>query len=63
MKRILEEFVHIIIGVESSLTVEKYGFKFSKMKLRLIDGSSLTQVRQIILKKSIKATKIEQNQS
>jgi hypothetical protein len=41
MKGILEEFSHIIMGVESSSTVEKYGFKFSKMKLRLIDGSSL----------------------
>ncbi len=41
MKEILEGFAHIIKRVESSATVEKYGFKFFKMKLRLIDGSSL----------------------
>lgn len=37
MKGIFEEFTHIIMGVESSSTVEKYGFKFLKMKLRLVD--------------------------
>ncbi len=41
MKEMLEGFAHIIMGVESSVTIEKYGFKFFKMKLRLIDGSSL----------------------
>ncbi|MCF6157613.1 MAG: hypothetical protein E3K32_03355 [wastewater metagenome] len=41
MKEILNEFTHIIKEIESSLTIEKYGFKFLKMKLRLTDGSSL----------------------
>ncbi|MGR3177947.1 MAG: toxin-antitoxin system TumE family protein [Candidatus Anammoxibacter sp.] len=41
MKEILDEFAHIIKEVESSSTVEKYEFKFLKMKLRLVDGSSL----------------------
>lgn len=41
MKEILDEFTHIINTVEASSTVERYGFKFLKIKLRLIDGSSL----------------------
>lgn len=41
MKEILDEFCHIIKAVEFSSTVEKYGFEFFKVKLRLVDGSSL----------------------
>ena len=52
MKGILEEFAHIIRRVESSVTVEKYGFKFIKMKLRLIDGSSL-RIWEKILENSL----------
>lgn len=41
MKEILDEFSHIIKAVEFSSSVEKYGFQFLKVKLRLVDGSSL----------------------
>ncbi len=41
MKEILDEFTHIIKSVEASSSVERYGFQFLKIKLRLIDGSSL----------------------
>lgn len=41
MKEIFDEFSDIIKTIESSHTIERYGFEFIKMRLRLIDGSSL----------------------
>lgn len=41
MRDILGEFSDIIRTIESSSTTERYGFEFFKMRLRLIDGSSL----------------------
>lgn len=41
MKEIFPEFSDIIKTKESSYTIERYGFEFIKMRLRLIDGSSL----------------------
>lgn len=41
MKEILNEFAHIIREIESSSNIERYGHKFLKIKLRLVDGSSL----------------------
>ncbi len=41
MREILDEFNDIIKTIESSYTAVRYGFEFLKMRLRLIDGSSL----------------------
>ncbi len=41
MKEIFDEFSDIIKTIESSYTAERYGFEFSKMKLILVEGSSL----------------------
>ncbi len=41
MREILDEFSNIIRTIEISSTTERYGFQFIKMRLRLIDGSSL----------------------
>ena len=41
MREILDEFSDIIRTIEFSSTTERYGFQFIKMRLRLIDGSSL----------------------
>jgi len=41
MREILDEFNDIIKTIEFFSTTERYGFQFFKMRLRLIDGSSL----------------------
>ena len=41
MRKVLDEFADIIIAIELFSTTEKYNFQFFKMRLRLIDGSSL----------------------
>ena len=41
MKEIFDEFSDIIKIIESSYTSERYGYEFSKVRLRLIDGTSL----------------------
>jgi hypothetical protein len=41
MREILDDFTDIIKTIEFSSTTERYGFQFLKMRLRLIDGSSL----------------------
>ena len=41
MKEILDEFSDIIRSIDSIFTAERYGFAFFKIKLKLVDGSSL----------------------
>ena len=41
MREILDDFTDIIKTVEFCSTTERYGFQFLKMKVSLIDGSSL----------------------
>ncbi|MBW8048974.1 MAG: hypothetical protein FVQ77_01270 [Cytophagales bacterium] len=41
MTDILEEFGDIIETIEFTSTIQRYGFEFTKIRLRLIDGSSL----------------------
>lgn len=41
MNELLEEFGDIIKTIEYSSTIQRYGFEFTKIRLRLIDGSSL----------------------